>query len=79
MLKTFKKFEISHENTDSDENTFDSATWILVSFYGNFAVALIRDFFDNTRLMKILAIVLYLRKNISGTRRDLQLSIVTQV
>lgn len=50
-----------------------------MSLYANFAVDVIRDFFDNTRLMKILAIVLYLGKNISGTRRDLQLSIVTQV
>lgn len=50
-----------------------------MSLCGNFAVDVIRDFFDNTRLMKILAIVLYHRKNISDTRRDLQLSIVTQV
>lgn len=39
-----------------------------MSLRGNIAVDVIRDFFDNTRLMKILAIVLYHRKSISGTR-----------
>ena len=50
-----------------------------MGLYGNFAVGVIREFFDNTRLMKILAIVMYILGEIFLPQDKLRLSIVAQV